>query len=89
MCTCNTFIFVIVLLYFTINVINLIIPSFVSWFRILSQYGAGIVFLLGFGRAMQISQDDVGISFKSHNFVQVVRSTINVSNGISILKRTL
>jgi len=89
MCTCNTFIFVIVLLYFTINVTNLIIPSFVSWFRILSQYGTGIVFLLGFGRAMQISQDDVGISFKFHNFVQVVRSTINVSNGISILRRTL
>ncbi len=38
---------------FTINVTNLSIPSFVSWFRILSQYGAGIVFLLGFGKATQ------------------------------------
>jgi hypothetical protein len=46
----------------------------------LSQYGAGIVFLLGFGRAMQLSQDDVGIAFKLHNFVQVVHSTINVNN---------
>jgi hypothetical protein len=29
------------------------ITSFVSWFKILSQYGAGIIFLLGFGRVMQ------------------------------------
>jgi len=36
-----------------INVTNLTISSFVSWFRILSQYGAGIVLFLGFGRAMQ------------------------------------
>ncbi len=68
----------IVLLCFTINVTNLTIPSFVSWFRMLSQYGEGIVFLLGFGRAMQVSQDDVGITFKLHNFVQVLHSTINV-----------
>jgi hypothetical protein len=33
--------------------INLKIHSFVSWFRILSQYGEGIILLLGFGRAMQ------------------------------------
>jgi hypothetical protein len=64
----------IVLLCFTINVTNFIISSFVSWFKILSQYGAGIVFLLGFGRAMQISQDDVSIAFKFHNFVQIVCS---------------
>ncbi len=49
----NTLIFVIFSLFFTINVTNLTIPSFVSWFRILSQYGASIVFLLSFGRAMQ------------------------------------
>jgi uncharacterized membrane protein len=53
MCNCNTFIVVIVSLPFTINVINLTIPSFVPWFRILSQFGAGIVLLIGFGRAMQ------------------------------------
>jgi hypothetical protein len=33
----------IVSLPFTINVTNITIPSFVSWFRILSQYGVGIV----------------------------------------------
>jgi hypothetical protein len=49
----NTFILMIGSLPFTINVTNLTIPSFVSWFRILSQYGEGITFLLGFGRAMQ------------------------------------
>jgi hypothetical protein len=38
---------------FTINVTNLTIPSFVPWFKILSQYGASIVLLLGFGKAMQ------------------------------------
>jgi len=43
----------IVSLPFTINVTNMTIPSFVSWFNILSQYGASIEFLLGFGRAMQ------------------------------------
>jgi len=43
----------IVSLPFTINVTNIIIPSFVSWFRILSQYGVGIVFLLGFGKDIQ------------------------------------
>jgi hypothetical protein len=43
---------VIVSLPFTINVINITIPSFVPWFKILSQYGAGIVLLLGFGKAM-------------------------------------
>jgi hypothetical protein len=80
MCISNTFNFVIVLLCFTINVTNLIISSFVSWFRMLSQYGEGIVFFLGFGRAIQISQDDVGITFKLHNFVQVVHYTINVKN---------
>jgi hypothetical protein len=36
-----------------INVTNLTISSFVPWFKILSQYGAGIVLLLGFGRVMQ------------------------------------
>ncbi len=36
-----------------INVINLTISSFVSWFRILSQYGVSIILLIGFGRAMQ------------------------------------
>jgi hypothetical protein len=29
---------------------------------------------------MQVSQDDVGIAFKLHNFVQVIHSTINVKN---------
>jgi hypothetical protein len=53
MCTYNTLIFVIILLCFTIIVTNLTILSFVSRFRILSQYGACIVFLLGFGRAME------------------------------------
>ncbi len=43
----------IVSLPYTINLTNLTIPSFVSWFKILSQYGVGIVFFLGFGRAMQ------------------------------------
>jgi hypothetical protein len=43
----------IVSLPFIINVTNITIPSFVSWFRILSQYGVGIIFLLGFGKAMQ------------------------------------
>jgi hypothetical protein len=52
-CNYNIFILMIVSLPFTINVINLTIPSFVSWFRILSQYGANIVFFLSFGRAMQ------------------------------------
>ncbi len=80
MCTSITLIFVIVLLCFTINVTNLRIPSFVSWFKMLSQYGVGIVFLLGFGRAMQISQDDACIAFELHNFVQVVHYTINVNN---------
>jgi hypothetical protein len=53
MCTCNIFILLIVSLRFTINVTNLTIPSFVSWFRIFSQYGVGIVFFLGFGKVMQ------------------------------------
>jgi hypothetical protein len=53
MCNCNTFILVIVSLPFTINVINLIIPSFIPWFMILSQYGVSIVLLIGFARAMQ------------------------------------
>jgi hypothetical protein len=53
MCNYNTFILMIVSLPFTINVINLIIPSFVPWFRISSQYGVSIVFLLGFVRVMQ------------------------------------
>jgi hypothetical protein len=63
------------------------IPSFVSWFKILSQYGVGIVFLLGFGRAMQylswwmqISKNDVGMAFRLHIFVQVKYYTINVKN---------
>jgi hypothetical protein len=43
----------IISLPFTINVTNLTIPSFVSWFKILSQNGASIVLLLGFGKAMQ------------------------------------
>ncbi len=42
----------IVSLLFTINVITSTIPSFVPWFRILSQYGARIVLLIGFGKAM-------------------------------------
>jgi hypothetical protein len=50
---CNMFILVIISLPFTIDVTNLTISSFVSWFRILSQYVKSIVFLLGFGRAMQ------------------------------------
>jgi hypothetical protein len=53
MCNYNTFIVVIVSLFFIINVINLTIPSFVPWFRILLEYSAGIVLFLGFGRAMQ------------------------------------
>jgi uncharacterized membrane protein len=53
MCNCNIFILMIVSLPFTIYVINLTIPSFIPWFRILSQYGVGIVLLLGFVRAMQ------------------------------------
>jgi hypothetical protein len=81
MCNCNTFILVIVSLPFTINVINLTIPSFIPWFRILSQYGVGIVLLLHFVSVIQypsqfqmnanIPLDDVGIAFKFHNFVQV------------------
>jgi hypothetical protein len=59
---------------------NLIILSFVSWFKMFSQYGADIIFLLGFSRTMQISQDDASIAFKLHNFVQVVHFTINVKN---------
>jgi uncharacterized membrane protein len=38
---------------FTINVINSTIPSFVPWFKILSQYGASIVLLLSFGKVVQ------------------------------------
>jgi hypothetical protein len=53
MCNYNTRIVVIVSLVFIINVINLTIPSFVPCFRILSEYNAGIVLFLGFGRAMQ------------------------------------
>jgi hypothetical protein len=45
--------FVIILLCSTINVTNLTIPSFVSWFKILSQYGTSIIFLLSFGRVKQ------------------------------------
>ncbi len=43
----------IVSLPFTINVINLTILSFVPWFRILSQYGVGIVLIIGFGKAIE------------------------------------
>jgi hypothetical protein len=43
----------VVSLPFTINVTNLIIPSFVPLFRILSQYSASIVLLIGFAIAMQ------------------------------------
>jgi len=52
-CNCNTLVLMIFSLPFTINVTNLIIPSFVSWFRILSQYGMGIIFVLSFGKVMQ------------------------------------
>jgi hypothetical protein len=38
---------------FTFNVTNLTIPSFAPWFKILSQYGVGIVLLIGFGKVMQ------------------------------------
>jgi hypothetical protein len=53
MCNCNTFILVIISLSFTINVTNSTISSFVPWFRMLSQYDASIVLLLGFGKGMQ------------------------------------
>jgi len=53
MCNCNTFILVIVSLFFTINVTNLTVPLFIPWFRILSQYGVAIILHLGFGKAMQ------------------------------------
>jgi hypothetical protein len=53
MCNCNMFILVIISLPFTINVTNLTIPSFVPWFKILSQYGIGIILFIGFGEAMQ------------------------------------
>ncbi len=53
MCNCYNFILMIISLPFTINLINLTIPSFIPWFRILSQYGIGIVLLLGFATAMQ------------------------------------
>ncbi len=43
----------IISLPFTINVIDLIILSFVPWFKMLSQCRASIVLLLGFGKAMQ------------------------------------
>jgi hypothetical protein len=43
----------IISLTFTIDVANLTIPSFVSWFMILSQYNENIVSLLGFGRVTQ------------------------------------
>ncbi len=43
----------VISLPFTIYVTNLRIFSFVQWFRILSQYGVGIVLLRGFGKAMQ------------------------------------
>jgi hypothetical protein len=52
-CNYNTLILKIISLPFTINVTNLTISSFVPWFRILSQYGVGIVFLLDFSRIMQ------------------------------------
>jgi hypothetical protein len=52
-CNYNTLILMIVSLPFTMNVTNLTITSFVSWFRILSQYGANIIFLLGFAKATQ------------------------------------
>jgi hypothetical protein len=85
MCNCNTLILVVISKPFTIYVTNLTIFSFVPWFRISSQYGVGIALLIGFGKAMQyppppppqvskwmqISQNDVSISFKLHNFVQV------------------
>jgi hypothetical protein len=52
-CNFNVLILVIVSLPFIINMTNLTILSFVFWFRILSQYGVGIVFLLSFHRVMQ------------------------------------
>jgi hypothetical protein len=52
-CNYNTLILVTISLPFTIDVTNLTIASFVSWFKILSQYGACIVLFIGFGRAMQ------------------------------------
>ncbi len=57
---------------------NLTIPSFVSWFRILSQYGASIIFLLGFGRAMQYP----------HLFESICIVRYN-EHGINILKKIL
>ncbi len=53
MCECNTLIWMITSFPFTINVINSTIPSFVPWFKILSQYGVKIILLLSFGKAMQ------------------------------------
>jgi len=52
-CNYNTLILMIISLPFTINVTNLTISSFVSWFKLYSQYGASIVFLLSFGKTMQ------------------------------------
>ncbi len=53
MCNCDTFNLMTISLPFTINVTNLTIPSFVPWFKILSQYGVNIILLLGSGKAMQ------------------------------------
>ncbi len=53
--------------------------SIIAWFKILSQYGAGIILFLGLVsimkyppnfKWMKISQDDASITFKHHNFVQ-------------------
>ncbi len=73
----------------TINVTNLTRPSFVSWFRILSQYGASIIFLLGFGRPTQYPSKFHG-ECKYPKMMQVLHlnyitlfkwhSTINVKN---------
>jgi hypothetical protein len=79
-CNCNTLILMIVSLPFTINVTNLTILSFVSWFKILLEYGASIVFLffwvgLHNTRPSFMVNENIprwwGISFKLHNFVQV------------------
>jgi len=65
------------------------IPSFVSWFKILSQYGVGIIFLVNFHKATQYPSKFHG-ECKYPKMMQVLHlnyitlckwhSTINVKN---------
>jgi hypothetical protein len=83
MCNYNSLILMIVSLPFTINVTNLTIPLFIPWFRILSQYGASIVLLLGFNKAMQYPRKLQG-ECKHPNMMLVLHlHSITCSNGPS------